>query len=387
MFHWQNLGSLFPALDSISNLLLAINLAISIYYSFVFWNKYKQVPIFISINILLISMIIYGILSLIGFNLIDTFMHKEADINSGTYLISALRTFLPIYTFYIFTKKGYITEKYISNLVWIFLPLCIFIFFANKFVLISNDMENLGEMRTNNSAYLFVSFFPLIYFIRSYRLLQFVVIALVLFLTITGIKRGAILLVSIATLCFLYHQWKQVSLLNKVLLFSFIVLLIFVGITFVEDLADSSSVVQNKIEKTMEGNTSGRDEIVSNLLDVFFSSSVFNLFFGLGADATLFYGLQAHNDWVEILFNQGIIGFFLFSLFWFFVFVIWRYQVIKNSDMAFFLTLWLTCNFLRTFFSMWYSTANIMTTLPFGYFLANICFKRHKIINRDETVY
>ena len=128
MFHWQNLGSLFPALDSISNLLLAINLAISIYYSFVFWNKYKQVPIFISINILLISMIIYGILSLIGFNLIDTFMHKEADINSGTYLISALRTFLPIYTFYIFTKKGYITEKYISNLVWIFLPLCIFIF-------------------------------------------------------------------------------------------------------------------------------------------------------------------------------------------------------------------------------------------------------------------
>ena len=344
MFHWQNLGSLFPALDSISNLLLAINLAISIYYSFVFWNKYKQVPIFISINILLISMIIYGILSLIGFNLIDTFMHKEADINSGTYLISALRTFLPIYTFYIFTKKGYITEKYISNLVWIFLPLCIFIFFANKFVLISNE-------------------------------------------TITGIKRGAILLVSIATLCFLYHQWKQVSLLNKVLLFSFIVLLIFVGITFVEDLADSSSVVQNKIEKTMEGNTSGRDEIVSNLLDVFFSSSVFNLFFGLGADATLFYGLQAHNDWVEILFNQGIIGFFLFSLFWFFVFVIWRYQVIKNSDMAFFLTLWLTCNFLRTFFSMWYSTANIMTTLPFGYFLANICFKRHKIINRDETVY
>lgn len=386
MFHWQDLGPLFPALDRISNLLLAINLVISIYYSSIFWNNYKQIPLFISINILLFSMIFYGILSLLGVNLIDRFMQKEWDINPGTYLISALRTFLPIYTFYVFTKKGYITEKYISNLVWIFLPLCVFIFFASKFVLIGSDMENMEEMRTNNNAYLFVSFFPLIYFIRGHRLLQFLVVALVLLLTIYGIKRGAIFIVSIATLCFFYHQWKRTTMSNKVLLLCFIVLFIVVGITFVEDLADSSSVVQKRIEDTMEGKTSGRDMIVSNLLGIYSSSPVFNLLFGLGADATLFFGLQAHNDWVEILFNQGIIGFLLFFFFWFFVFVIWRHQVIRKSDMAFFMTLWIVCNFSRTLFSMWYSMANMMSTLPFGYFLANINFTRRKLAIKNETV-
>lgn len=385
LFHWQNLDPLFPGLDMASNGMLGINLIISFYYSIIFWRNYKQIPLFKVINILLVIMVIYGTLSLAGLNLIDTVRQKTTSINPGTYLISVLRTFLPIYTFFIFTKKGYITEKYISRLVWIFLLISIFIFFASKFVLIGSDVDNMEEMRTNNSAYLFVSFFPLVFFLRNQRLLQFVVVAIVLLLTIFGLKRGAIFIVAMATLCYFYHQWKNASISNKLFLLSCIVLLIFVGLTFVEDLVDSSTVVQKRIDQTMEGNTSGRDEIVTNLLDIYFSSNIFNILFGSGADATLFFGLQAHNDWVEILFNQGVIGFSLFFLFWYFIYIIWRHQVIKKGDLAFFLTLWLLCNFLRTFFSMWYSTANLMTTLPLGYLLANIYIRRNKIIRHDET--
>ena len=57
----------------------------------------------------------------------------------------------------------------------------------------------------------------------------------------------------------------------------------------------------------MEGGSSGRDELLTNSLDYYLNNeSIIQQIFGLGANGTLSVaGNGAHNDWVELLVNQG----------------------------------------------------------------------------------
>ena len=377
IFHWQDVGQAFPLLDSLSNVFLGFNLLISIYYSLVFWLKYKQNAIFKSINILILSFVIYGLFSIVERDYVGI---GGMHINSGTYLIGALRTFLPIYTCFVFTKLGYITEKTIRLWSWVFFAQCIYIYFVSRFVTLGLNSGDFGELRTNNTAYLFVSAFPLIYFHKDNPIIQYILIAIILLLTIAGLKRGAILIVFLATLYFFKHTLNESSI--KIKLLSITVLLIFIvqGINIVTNLYENSDVFQHRIESTLEGNTSRRDIIAMHLLEIYTNSDIRHLIFGFGADGTLGYGSYAHNDWLEMLFDQGIWGLLLFFSFWILLFKQWKKQEINKNSLAFFLGLWLICNSTRTLFSMWYSMANIMVTMPLGYYFANLYSEKRKLL-------
>jgi len=370
IFHWQDVGKAFPLLEALSNAFLGINLLISIYFTFVFWLKFKQSTVFKCINLLLFIFVMYGILSIATRDYVVCV--DGSRIKSGTYLISFLRSFLPIYTFFVFTILGYITEKTIRLWSWVFFAQCIYIYFVSRSVYLGLNSSDFGELLTNNTAYLFVSAFPLIYFHKNRPVVQYILIALLLFFTITGLKRGAILIIVLATLYFFMHTLRKASVKIKVLSIVALLLIVFSGLNVVSDLYENSATFQHRIESTLAGNSSGRDKIAAHLLGIYSNSDIINLVFGFGADGTLKYGNYAHNDWIEILFDQGILGLTIFLSFWFIMYKYWRKQVKRNSDMAFFLGLWLICNFSRTTFSMWYSMANIMVTMPLGYYFATI---------------
>lgn len=383
IFHWQNVGNAFPLLEAMSNEFLGINLIISIYYTLVFMSKYKQNAIFKSINILLISFIIYGIVSIVGRDFISK---NGTRIDSGTYLIGALRTFLPIYTCFVFTKLGYITEKTIRFWSWIFFVQCIYIFFISRFVYLGIESGDFAEIRTNNTAYLFVSVFPLIYFHKNRPIIQYILIAIALFLAIMSVKRGAVLIVALATLYFFMHTLKNAS--GKIKLLSIVALfvLLVLGIDIVENLYENSNVFQHRVESTLEGNTSSRDVIAKELLNIYWNSDIGHIILGFGADGTLDFFTFAHNDWLEMLFDQGILGFVLYLCFWTIILKHWKNQSVSKNNLVFFLGLWIICNLTRTFFSMWYSVANIYVTMPFGYYLAYIYMDKQKNINHYDTI-
>lgn len=368
-FHWQSVGEAFPILNALSNLFLGINLAISLYYTYYFLTHYKQTRFFVSMNYLLISLILYGSISLL-------MGAKHENISPGTYLIGALRSFLPIYTCYVFTKIGYLNEKAIKVWFWMFLSQSIYIFFVGRTVMRGVSLLDMGEMYTNNISYMFVSIFPWLYFWKDRRGLTYVIIALLLFLTFFGLKRGAIMIVLMATIYFFLHQFKQGSIYAKITIIAILSLFVIKGASIIENMYDNSDIFQKRYASTLEGDTSGRDRIVNNLLDIYFSSDIIDVIFGKGADATLKYGLFAHNDWVELLFNQGLVGFFLYFFFWFNIVLLWRKQIKLKSEISFLLGLCIICYLPKTFFSMWYSNANIMMTLPIGYSLAIISNNR-----------
>lgn len=376
IFHWQDVGKAFPLLDSLSNVFLGFNLVISIFYSILFWNRYRQNTLFRCINIILFSFVLYGIYSILNREKIGIY---GMEIQSGTYLIGALRTFLPIYTCYVFTKLGYITEKTIRLWSWVFFVQCVFIYFVSRSVYLGLDTSDFGELRTNNTAYLFVSVFPLIYFHKNNTLIQYILIAILLFFTITGIKRGAILVVTLATLYFFMHTLKTSTFKIKLLTVAVLLVLVFAGIDVVTNLYENSDTFQYRIEATLSGDTSGRDQIANNLINIYMNSDIRHLIFGFGADGTLSYGNYAHNDWLEMLFDQGIWGFTLYLFFWLIILKYWKSHSKSKSNLAFFLGLWIICNFTKTFFSMWYSMANIYVTMPLGYYLATLDIKNIKI--------
>jgi len=377
MFHWQEVGAAFPLLDSLSNVFLGFNLLISIYYSFIFWVKYKQNAIFKCINLLILSFVIYGFFSILERDYVGI---GGRHINSGTYLIGALRTFLPIYTCFIFTTLGYITEKTIRLWSWVFFAQCIYIYFVSRFVIFGLNYGDFGELITNNTAYLFVSAFPLIYFHKNKPIIQYVLIAILLFFTITSIKRGAILIVTIATFYFFMHTLKKATFKIKLLTVVVLLALVYAGIDVVADLYENSDTFQHRVETTFEGNSSGRDKIASILFNIYINSDIIHLILGYGADGTLDVLAYAHNDWLEMLFDQGIWGLLLFFSFWILLFEQWKKQEVNKNSLAFFLGLWLICNFTRTFFSMWYSMANIMVTMPLGYYFATLDSEKRKLL-------
>lgn len=361
------MGRLFPVLDALSNVFLGINLLISAYCTIKVLTSYPINSFFKGMNVLITMFVVYGLISL-GFG------SDIPGLDKGAYLIGALRTFLPIYTFFLFTKLGYLTEESIRIWIPVFLVESIFIYMSFRVVL---EVGGSDELRTNNRGYLFATLFPFVYFFKNRSWLQYVFVSILIFFSIQSVKRGAVLIISLATIYFFWHKLTSVSFSRKVLVLSAIGVFIWIGSIFIGELYRESSVFQSRVEATMEGDTSRRDEIAKGLLDKYMNADAFNFLFGFGADGTARTGVFAHNDWLEMLFNQGPLGLIVFFVFWINWFRLWRRQSAKKTDMAFLLGLLFISNFPKTFFSMWYSAANIFVTLPLGFCLANIFDKKN----------
>ena len=375
-FHWNDVGNLFPVLDALSNVFLGINLLISIYCTSRVLTHYPINSFFKGMNVLIGMFIVYGLLSL-GFG------SDIPGLDKGSYLIGALRTFLPIYTCFLFTKMGYLTEESIKIWIPFFLIESIFIYMSFRIVL---DLGDTNELLTNNRGYLFVTLFPFVYFYRNKPWLQYIFVFVLIFFSIQSVKRGAILITTLATIYFFWHKLISVSVSRKILVLSTMTVFIYVGSNYVQDLYKDSSVFQKRVESTLEGNTSRRDEIAKGLLEKYANADAINVFWGFGADGTARTGVLAHNDWLEMLFNQGPLGLIVFFVFWLKWFLLWRRQVAKKTDIAFLLGLLFICNFPKTFFSMWYSAANIFVTLPLGYCLSNIFVQKKKMNDRNMNL-
>lgn len=369
-FHWNDVGAQYPVLEILSSVFLAINLVISLVCTYIVISKYKSNDFFRYSNVVLVLFVIYGTSHI----LFDTDFN---NIDKGSYLIGSLRTFLPIYTFFLFTKLGYITEGAIKFWFWIFLAETILIYLSYRVVL---DVGGMDELRTNNRGYLFVTLLPFLYFFRNKSWLQYIIMSLIVAFTVFSIKRGAILVAALTTIYFFWKKFSNVAISKKIIVLISFSILLSIGSHFAEGLYNNSDVFQRRVESTLEGDTSNRDIIVLNLLDKYSNGNIFNILFGFGADSTLKEGLFAHNDWVEVLYNQGLLGLFFYFCLWLVWFKIWRKQESMHTELSLLIGLIFVSNFPKTFYSMWYSNANMFVTLPIGYFLALLYQEKKKIV-------
>ena len=125
-----------------------------------------------------------------------------------------------------------------------------------------------------------------------------------------------------------------------------------------------------RIEQTMEGQSSHRDEIYTEAWQLWSTSdNTTNMVIGYGFDGTLnnmSNGHYAHNDWLEILVDYGLIGILSYLLIFF--------SIIKNiirtkeTDIKLILLACFSIWFLKTLFSMGFTEENLaVLMISMGY--------------------
>lgn len=353
-----------------AQVILVLLLLFSI-YCFLYVNINYNVNSYLkALNLLILMFTVYGVLRILfpGFIIKSNLM----EVIPFYYLKNIYISILPIYVYFLFAKMGILEQKHLQLYLYIFLILVTFSYIEN-YMNASKSTES--EEVTNNMGIRFMTLIPMLFFLEKRRLLQYAALVYILTFVVMGMKRGAILLGAILAIYFLYHSLKEASQREKLYLFllSFVAsILIFL---VVQDLMANSAYFQRRVEQTLEGNASGRDSIYSMLWYSFLENgSLFHCLFGFGADATIqFAGNYAHNDWLELLINNGLLGVCLYAWYWR-TFYNMEKKIedvqIKNASVAYFIAL-----FVLTFYSMSYASMNIFTTMGVGYCVAKADYK------------
>lgn len=332
-----------------------IRLTYGVYYAMTAWFiicsiKYCKSSRFLKYLTLLTTIfIIYGVFLYIN----GTTGWKEHR-EPSSFLLDYIPRILPIFAFYYFGIRGIINERWFRIFFILFFLDVLLLYLSQQRSLIENSLNGETDF-VNNSGYMVASLLPLICFFDKSKIVQFVLAAVIIGFTIICFKRGAILCAGLSFIYFLYISLKTTKRRNKILIVILFVASLFVLSGFIENLMDSNDFFFNRVIETKEGKSSERDNIYGFFLNYFFSAdNGFNFIWGNGAyGTTKIYGTEAHNDWLEVAIDFGIVGLILFMSFWLSIYKNIRYSK-KYISTALFSAVVMCVIFIfsRTFFSM-----------------------------------
>lgn len=365
-------GLFLPKGTLFSQLLMVVLVLVSLYHMFCVNTRYKsEKPVFfMGLNLLIMMFSIYGIFLIIG--------GKEASeyavqFDNSSYLKEIYISLLPIYSFYVFFKEKMFSEKTCVFWVVVFFALTTAEYFANQSLMLLDALQRGSDAEefTNNVGYAFLALIPACVFLYKRILFQYFALGYCMLFLMMGMKRGAMLIGAACLLMFLWNNLKKTNLKIKIFIFALSVVLCFVGYKFICWQMDESPYFQKRIENTLDGNSSGRDQIYSTMLNYYWNETSPSQFvFGSGANATLKVSRHyAHNDWLEILVNQGFLGGIIYIFFW----LCWMRDCASNANTQrarMILHLLFVICFIKTFFSMSYGDMSVPLTFSLGYSLS-----------------
>lgn len=367
-------GTLYASGSIISQGILAILLAVSLYYFFVVNFTMKTPSAIKALNIFIVMLTLYGLLFWASGKII-IMKHTGLPLGAMGYLKGIYMSLLPVYAFYAFTDKGLLTEVNIRRWFFIFLAVVTASYFrvereAMQMAMMEGSMQ---EEFTNNTGYTFLSLMPLLFFFSKNRMVQYFALAYIMAFIIMGMKRGAIIIGAIVVLYFLYQAFKNSTKRSRFKVILLTIIIIISAYFYIANLVETSEYFQYRIEQTQEGATSGRDIIYTKLFTYFLQETTeWQFLFGSGANHTVAVaGNYAHNDWLELAVNQGCLGILVYLIYWICMYKTWRNS---KSNSIIYSSFGAICVifFLSTFFSMSYGSMSIYATLCLGYCLANI---------------
>ena len=353
---------------AIIGLFVLVSLVLAVYVTL----RYKMPRYFHVLNVLLILFSVYGLIHVLS-TPTDYVYAADNLTASYTYLLDIYLSLLPIYVFYLCTVRDEMPLPKIQ--FWGVILLAVSVVQFYYFFLDSTDIKGVDEI-TNNFGYLFVGIITLLVFYQNKTIIQYAMLACCMVMVFFSMKRGAILVATCSLVPFVILLWKQSSQIKRV----FLCVLIFTflaGVAYlIQYMLQTSEYFITRIQDTMEGNSSLRAEIYAKLWEYFKEdANLLQQFFGSGANYTVYVAQNyAHNDWLEILINQGLIGVAIYVLYW------WRFWQTRNlcqdiDELAITkggLTMCFVASGLMTLFSMSYSNLPIGLTMTLGICLGRL---------------
>ena len=365
-------GTLYKGGSFIAQALQYILILMSLYYAVYANVKYKLPVYFNALNVLLVMFTVYGMLLLIsGEHLIvrQNFM----ETSNTDFLKSIYKSLLPVYPFFVFTRQGLLKEKTIKIWFFIFFVLAIRWFYNAQAHMLAAALErrSSAEEFTNNFGYTFLALLPALVLFYKKPVIQYLGLAVCGYFIVIGMKRGAILCGVICLLWFIVVNLKKVPKKRKWIVVLVSVAVVLAGIYLFNYMMETSSYFRYRLAQTEAGESSGRNDLYSIFYNHFIhEDNPLRFLFGNGANATLKIGDNfAHNDWLEIAINQGVLGLVIYLVYWICYLITWRKT--KQHPQAFMaIGMIFIIYFLSTLFSMSYNSVSRCAAMVLGYYLA-----------------
>ena len=320
------------------------------------------------INILFIAWTFFICINLICFIVSPDF----ADGRPRDAIKNTMGCMLPFYAFYYFARTGSLKARYLILFSLLILPIIIVQYYINlDHFMVEYDLE--ADEVVNNTAYSFVALIPYVFLLKRQKLLSWGLMLVIIVFVLQGSKRGAIIAAFIGLFMFIYYQLKVTPKNHRVFDYLSIAVLIVILGFFIYRMSSSNEFMLKRLTLMLEGDTSGREYLYSSIWNNWLNSNNFiNLLFGYGlAGSVKLAGGLAHNDWLEVLSNFGVVGFFAYGfLFYAALKTILQsgWMPEKKLLMATMVAIW----FFITLVSMWYTNMIYFTNaILFGYLIGN----------------
>lgn len=288
------------------------------------------------------------------------------DSPSTTHIGNISTSLLAIPLFMTLGRKGVMTTRFYLMATIVLVLSALVYYWTMKVNYIANLLSANQDI-TNNASVAFLCILPLIFILKNRYLSYGLLLACVYFI-LDAAKRGNIVCAVPIILLFIFYTFrnKQVRFYEKAIFVLFFLFAVSWGVKQYEQ----NDYLQRRMEQTMEGKSSGRDLIYENSWKVYSESeSIKNILLGYGFQATYYnkqIGNYAHNDWLELLVDNGLVG----ALFYLYIFSLLFKMIGKERDLQkrYILISIAIIWFLKSLFSMSFTagTTNILFLL-FGY--------------------
>ena len=224
-------------------------------------------------------------------------------------------------------------------------------------------------------GYLWLSLFPLLPLFQKKTFIQYILLLAILLFVINGFKRGAILVSVVLSVAFILLSFREsASQKRKIAIALLVVFTAIVGFYYINVLASSNDYFNYRIGQTVEGNASNREWMYPMFFNAIITQNdTFRFLFGNGADGTLkLFGTYAHQDWLEIGINQGIVGIVFYFIYWCAFFKTCRKaKKIQVKSIYSSLVLVFIAYFLISLFSMSINGMYLFSSSVLGFSMAN----------------
>ena len=383
IFLWgfYNTQGLFGLTGStLTQLLILFLTAVSLFYTFAAHLQGK-VPVYLwTLDGFLLLSTGYGVAYMFSDGVA---LYVDEKTNTFNYIKTIYNSLLPIYFFYYYSRKGVLTETFMKKLTVWFLLLVYLEYWTNEIQIrremAMKDLEEYDEL-VNNMGYAFLSLIPAIAFWEKRVAVQYAMLLYIVVFVFLGMKRGAILICLVCVALFLWKSVKNASRQQKGVMLLMTVLVMVVTAIWVKYLMETSLSFNKRLVDTMQGYTSGRDYLYASCVDyVLHRTTDVQFLFGSGAMATLEVTRSnvAHNDWLELAVNQGMLGVLFYIVYWLGFFYQWR-SVRNDPKLYFIVGILLFIYLAKTLFSMSYGGMNIYSTSVLGYCVGTACENHEK---------
>lgn len=371
-FLYELQGVFWTAGNSLSLVIILSLTAISLFYAVkVNLEGGRRLQFINALNLLLIMFTLYGIVYIIEGPRATLGVTQSKPYN---YLKAIYNSLLPIYTFYYFSRKKILNHSLLTRIGPLFFVMVVVSYWHFEEVRSGMQMRDGAPVDVvNYECYAFLSLFTVLTVYHKRAWIQYLGIVFVMTFIFMGMKRGAIFVGILCTVWYSYELLKSSKGYKRVL----VILLSTFALLFLSylvlHLLETNDFFHKRFQSTVEGNTSGRDILFYRFFYYYiYDTDAFQFLFGSGANATLSVSYNyAHNDWLELAVNQGVLGLFLYLYFWYTFFRSWN-SMDRNHYTHFTFGLLIMISFLKTFFSRTYGDMDVYSTCMLGYCLGTI---------------